>query len=39
MADMVISKITKVKKPKVLNTVKCNAIVCMWWRYRNEDRD
>jgi hypothetical protein len=39
MVDLVIAKMTIVKKSEVLNTVKCNMIVCMWWRYRDEDRD
>jgi len=29
MVDLLSSKMTKVKKSKVLNTVKCNAIVGM----------
>ncbi len=29
MADPIITKMTKVKKPEVLNTVKCNTIVCV----------
>ena len=29
MVDMIIAKITIVKKSKVLNTVECNAIVCV----------
>jgi|LGVD01.1.fsa_nt_gb hypothetical protein len=39
MVDLLSSKMTKVKKSKVLNTVKCNAIVCMWWRCKDGDRD
>lgn len=39
MADPVFSKMTIVKKSGVLNTVKCNAIVCMWWRCKDGDRD
>jgi hypothetical protein len=39
MADPVFSKMTIVKKSGVLNTVKCNAIVCTRWRYKDGDRD
>ena len=36
---MFITKMTIVKKSKVLNTAECNAIVCMWWRCKYGDRD
>jgi hypothetical protein len=39
MVDQVFSKMTEVKKSKVLNTVRYNTIVCMWWRCKDGDRD